>query len=284
MKAAVSSESGDFSTREFPMTDQDFERIVGITQSLTGITLSHHKRNMVYGRLARRLRRLEVKCFADYCDLIENHNTPESTEFINAITTNLTSFFREDHHFEYLKNTVIPRLIRRNAASKRIRVWSAGCSTGEEPYSIAMIFKSFIQLATWDVKILATDLDSNVLQTAAEGIYGEERAEGVPQNYRKFMCVDKTNEQVKIAPHICEIITFKHLNLLEHWPMKGPFDIIFCRNVVIYFNIDVQRELFERYANILIPHGNLFIGHSESLHNVTARFVAKGRTIYEKSD
>lgn len=284
MRAAVDSESGDFSTREFPMTDADFTRIIEITQNLTGITLSHHKRNMVYGRLARRLRFLGVTCFAEYCGLIEEAGSPESTEFINAITTNLTSFFREDHHFEYLKDTVIPRLIKRNAATKRIRIWSAGCSTGEEPYSIAMIFRSFIQLANWDVKLLATDLDSNVLQTAKEGIYSEERAEGIPQGYRKFLCVDKANEQVKVKPHIADIISFKKLNLLEDWPMKGPFDIIFCRNVVIYFNVEVQRKLFERYANILIPHGNLFIGHSESLHNVTTRFAAKGRTIYEKVD
>lgn len=266
------------------MTDHDFERIINITQSLTGITLSHHKRNMVYGRLARRLRRLEVACFADYCDLIENHNTPESTEFINAITTNLTSFFREDHHFDYLKTTVIPRLIKRNAKTKRLRIWSAGCSTGEEPYSIAMILRTFIQLVNWDVKILATDLDTNVVQTAKDGIYTQDRADGIPDQFRKFLCVDKANEQVKIKPHISDIIAFKNLNLLERWPMKGPFDIIFCRNVVIYFNVEVQRELFERYANILVPHGNLFIGHSESLHNVTARFAAKGRTIYEKMD
>ncbi len=283
MSVASDSESKDFSTREFPMTDKDFNRIVGITLDLTGITLSHHKRNMVYGRLSRRLRRLNVACFADYCELIENNNTDETTEFINAITTNLTSFFREDHHFDYLVSTVIPGLIRSNASSRRIRIWSAGCSTGEEPYSIAMVLKTFTMLKNWDVKILASDLDTNVVKTASEGVYNEDRADGIPDKYKKFLDVDKANERVRVKESIRDFISFKQLNLLESWPMKGPFDIIFCRNVVIYFNLETQKKLFDRYAQLLTPNGNLFIGHSESLHNVTNRFEAKGRTIYEKT-
>lgn len=283
MSAVANSESGDFSTREFPMTDEDFNRIVKIALDLTGITLNHHKRNMVYGRLSRRLRHLNVPCFADYCGLIENNNTDETKEFINAITTNLTSFFREEHHFDYLVSTVIPGLIRKNASSRRIRIWSAGCSTGEEPYSIAMVLKTFTMLKNWDVKILASDLDTNVVQTASDGVYKDERADGIPDKYKKFLDVDKVNERVRVKDPIRELISFKQLNLLESWPMKGPFDIIFCRNVVIYFNIDTQKKLFNRYADLLTPHGNLFIGHSESLHNVTNRFEAKGRTIYEKT-
>ncbi len=283
MSMAAGRSSGDFSEREFPMTDADFQRIKQITFSLTGITLSDHKRNMVYGRLARRLRRLKMECFADYCDLVDHQDTEETTEFINSITTNLTSFFREGHHFEYLKSEVIPDLLVKNAKSKRLRIWSAGCSTGEEPYSIAMVLRTFTQLKNWDVKILATDLDSNVVQKAKEGIYNFERADGIPDIYRKFLSVDKAKENVRAKDSIAELITFKQLNLLHDWPMKGPFDIIFCRNVVIYFNVDTQRVLFDRYANILTERGRLFIGHSESLHNVTTRFTAKGRTIYERN-
>ncbi len=276
------TKKGDFSEREFPMTEADFSRIKELTFSLTGITLSDHKRNMVYGRLARRLRRLNLETFSHYCELIEKGDKVEVTEFINAITTNLTSFFREGHHFEYLKSQVIPELLVQNAKSRRIRIWSAGCSTGEEPYSIAMVLSTFTQLKNWDVKVLATDLDSNVVQKAKGGIYSVERAEGIPDIYRKYLIVDKAKENVKVKDSTAKLITFKQLNLLHEWPMKGVFDLIFCRNVVIYFNADTQRVLFDRYANLLKEQGHLFIGHSESLHNITTRFKPQGRTIYRR--
>lgn len=282
MAGAALNDKGEFSDREFPMTETDFKRIKELTFSLTGITLSDHKRNMVYGRLARRLRRLGIGTFSAYCDLVKCGESEEVTEFINAITTNLTSFFRENHHFEYLKSQVIPGLIVQNAKSRRIRIWSAGCSTGEEPYSIAMVLSSFTQLKNWDVKVLATDLDSNVVQKAQNGIYSAERAEGIPDQYRKFLIVDKAKENVKVKDNAAKLITFKQLNLLHEWPMRGPFDVIFCRNVVIYFNADTQRVLFDRYANLIKEQGHLFIGHSESLHNITTRFKSQGRTIYKR--
>ncbi|MFL0809573.1 MAG: protein-glutamate O-methyltransferase CheR [Agarilytica sp.] len=283
MNNAVKKDIRDFSEREFPMTDNDFQRIKELAFTITGITLSEHKRNMVYGRLSRRLRRLRVPNFASYCELLGQTGSEETTEFVNAITTNLTSFFREKHHFEYLKSTVIPRLIKTNAKSRRLRVWSAGCSTGEEPYSIAMTLASCIQLKNWDVKILATDLDSNVVEKAKTGVYSVERAEGIPDEYRRFLSIDKSKEHVKVKHSAADLITFKQLNLLHEWPMKGPFDVIFCRNVVIYFNADTQRILFDRYADILAEDAMLFIGHSESLHNITTRFRSCGRTIYQRS-
>lgn len=270
--------------REFLMTDRDFQRIKDITFSLTGIALSSHKRNMVYGRLARRLRRLQLDNFAEYCDLIEQGESAEVTEFVNSITTNLTSFFRENHHFDYLKTSVIPALIKSNADSRRIRIWSAGCSTGEEPYSIAMVLKTFSHLSAWDVKVLATDLDTNVVAKAKSGVYSSDRAEGIPGEYRRFLDFDEGQEQIQVKQSVREIITFKPLNLLHKWPMKGPFDVIFCRNVVIYFNADTQRVLFDRYADILSADGTLFIGHSESLHKVCTRFDSLGRTIYQRCD
>ncbi|WNO07912.1 protein-glutamate O-methyltransferase CheR [Teredinibacter sp. KSP-S5-2] len=272
----------DFSDREFPMTDKDFKEIQNIAYTRTGISLSHHKKNMIYGRLARRLRRLGLNSFAEYLQIISQDNEVESVEFINAITTNLTSFFRENHHFEYLRSTVLPNLIKRNAKERRIRIWSAGCSTGEEPYSIAMVLKDCAALNSWDVKVLATDLDSNVVQSGKEGVYLRDRAENIPDTYRKFLATDKRHEYVRVKENVRGLITFKKLNLMHDWPMKGPFDVIFCRNVVIYFNAETQRRLFDRYATILKSDGYLFIGHSENLHKVSNRFDSLGRTMYQR--
>jgi chemotaxis protein methyltransferase CheR len=272
---------GDFTEREFPMTDRDFQMICEIAYSLTGITLSDHKRNMIYGRLARRVRRLQLNSFQEYCQLISQRNSPEEMEFVNSITTNLTAFFREIHHFDYLKETVIPHLMKVNRDTHRIRIWSAGCSTGEEPYSIAMTLRSFSALSTWDVKILATDLDTNVVAKGEAGIYNIDRSEKIPQKYERYFSVSKMGDQVKIKSDVKSLISFKQLNLLKDWPLKGPFDVIFCRNVVIYFDSDTQKKLFSRYSNILRPDGHLFIGHSESLHNISDSFKSLGRTIYQ---
>lgn len=280
----MTADSGeDFSHREFPMTSRDYERIQKIAYELTGISLSEHKKNMIYGRLARRLRKLQTDRFSSYIDLINQRGSPEQDEFVNAITTNLTSFFREGHHFDYLKNTIIPKLMKQNLSTKRIRVWSAGCSTGEEPYSIAMVFKNFAALSNWDIRILATDLDTNVLDTGKNAIYSMDRADSVPELYRKNLEVNADQESVRIKDNVSSIIRFNQLNLMLDWPIKGPFDVIFCRNVVIYFDIQTQKKLFDRYANLMSPNGHLFIGHSENLHNITDRFQSVGRTIYQRS-
>ncbi len=275
--------AGEFAEREFPMTDADFEEIRKVAYKITGISLSDHKKNMVYGRLARRLRQLNIATFAGYCREISSKDSPELPNFVNAITTNLTSFFREFHHFQYLKSTIFPNLIKQNAASKRIRIWSAGCSTGEEAYSIAMVVKTFQQLNSWDLKILATDLDSNVVDTGRRAIYASDRGEKVPAEFSKYIVEDSRNNTVSIKPEVASLVTFKQLNLLHSWPMKGPFDVIFCRNVVIYFDAPTQTKLFDRYADILRPDGHLFIGHSENLHNISDRFQSQGRTIYQRA-
>lgn len=266
--------------REFVMTKQNFEQIRKIAYRITGINLTEQKENMIYGRLARRLRKLGLTHFNDYCDLLLQEDSPEVNEFVNAITTNLTAFFRENHHFEYLKGTLIPSLMVKNASTKRIRIWSAGCSTGEEPHTIAMVLSSIATLKNWDVKILATDLDSNVVEKAKSGIYPSERSDSIPGDYHKFVQRAKDDESVRIRDSVRSLITFKQLNLLHDWPMKGRFDLIFCRNVVIYFDAATQRKLFDRYANILVPEGHLFIGHSENLHKVCDRFDSLGKTIY----
>lgn len=270
--------------REFEFTRKDFEFIRDMVGERTGIVLSDHKENMVYGRLTRRIRQLRLNSFREYLALLSDSDGSELIEFTNALTTNLTAFFREPHHFDYLAQTVIPELLStRN--NRRIRIWSAGCSTGEEPYTLAMVLSEAIQnISSWDVKILATDLDSNVVDKGKQGIYSAERINGITKSRQSkwFTKHPSDSDLVCVNNKLRNLITFKQLNLLHPWPMRGPFDIIFCRNVVIYFNKDTQRKLFDRYANMLAPDGHLFVGHSETLHKVTDRFKLLGKTIYTR--
>ncbi|MER2582506.1 MAG: protein-glutamate O-methyltransferase [Candidatus Competibacter sp.] len=273
---------------EFEFSDRDFQHVRQIINRIAGISLADGKRELVYSRLSRRLRHLGLSRFEDYCQLLETgENNVELGEFVNALTTNLTSFFRESHHFDFLAKELLPALIReRNAGDRRIRIWSAGCSTGEEPYSIAMVLRETLPTAGWDVKILATDLDSNVLATAERGVYEESRVKDISEMRLRRWFQKGRGEQsglVRVVPMLRELITFRRLNLMEDWPMRGPFDIVFCRNVVIYFDKPTQRVLFERFADQLIDQGYLFVGHSESLFKVTDRFVPLGKTIYQRS-
>ena len=272
--------------REFEFTDKHFNWLVDLVMDKTGITLSDQKRDLVYGRLARRLRKLDLNNFDQYCDLLKQNSEEELVEFVNSITTNLTSFYREPHHFEYLSNTVLKYLLQQRNQEKRIRIWSAGCSTGEEPYTIAMtVLETVPNISNWDIKILATDIDTNVLSRASEGIYQEEKINGVSkERLNKWFLKSKNKPgEVKVSPKLRELITFKQLNLMGDWPMKGKFDVLFCRNVVIYFNKDTQRVLFERFANILHEDAYMFLGHSESLYKVTDRFTLLGKTIHRKA-
>jgi len=272
--------------REFKFTNKDFEQVREFVKKETGISLSDAKKNLVYGRLSRRLRDLSIASFSDYLKYVKNENAAELVNFVNAITTNLTSFFREEHHFEFLKKEVIPKLVKSNEASRRIRCWSAGCSTGEEPYSLAIaLTEALPNIATWDAKILATDLDTNVLAHGERGEYDIERIAGLDEKRKKMWFRKGRGDKnliVKTAPSLRELITFRQLNLMTQWPMKGPFDFIFCRNVVIYFDKDTQRVLFDRYANILRPGGYIFLGHSESMFKVSNRFKLIGNTIYQR--
>ena len=272
--------------KEFDFTDKHFNHIRDIVTEHSGIVLSDAKRDMIYSRLVRRLRKTGVSNFDDYCRLLENQDHEEFTYFSNAITTNLTSFFRENHHFEILAETVLPEIMERNRASKQIRVWSAGCSTGMETYSIAMVLKEVIpENQGWDVKILATDLDTEVLETASSGVYQQDRVTGVTDDRidRWFMKGRGENsEKLKLSKELREMITFNQLNLLNPFPFKGPFDIIFCRNVVIYFDKATQKVLFDKFANIHANNSYLFIGHSETLYNVTERYKLISNTVYKK--
>jgi chemotaxis protein methyltransferase CheR len=270
---------------EFEFTDSEFRRLRELVHARTGIALSDAKRELVYGRLARRLRKLNLASFAEYCQLVERAQSDELQELTNAITTNLTSFFRESHHFEHLASRALPELESERMDSQRLRLWSAGCSTGEEPYSLAVVMRECLaHLSNWDIKMLATDIDSKVVAAAAEGIYAEERFKGVsPERIRNWFPQVPGQRGLRAASaELKALITFRQLNLLEPWPMKGPFDVIFCRNVVIYFDKPTQRALFDRMADLQRPGDWLFIGHSENLHNITHRYKLVGRTVYRR--
>jgi len=273
--------------RDFTLTDREFNQIRKLVIEHTGIALSDAKRNLVYGRLAKRLRKMEIGDFGSYIQLLESPmGKDELANFTNAITTNLTSFFRENHHFEYLKSNVIPNLLRLNADTKKIRIWSAGCSTGEEPYSIAMTIREMIpESRGWDIKILATDLDTNVLAHANAGIYSLEKINNVSKARMKRFFLRGKGEQrddIKIRSELQNMIRFRQLNLMDPWPIKNQFDIIFCRNVVIYFDKPTQKVLFKRYHELLKDTGHMFIGHSETMFKVSDDFKLIGNTTYTK--
>ncbi len=274
--------------QEFAFSDKDFKQLTGLVYDRTGIVLADHKKPMVYSRLAKRLRMLGLHDFRDYIDLVTSERgTDEVVNFVNAITTNLTSFFREAHHFEHLGQHLKERTSKPLASGdKRIRIWSAGCSSGMEPYSIAMtVLSSVDALSRWDIKILATDIDTNMLDIGSAGIYPEDAFSSMDAKKVDTFTKPVTHEGKpcrRLNENVRELIAFKRLNLLDRWPMKGSFDIIFCRNVVIYFDKETQRPLFNRYADIMRDDGLLYIGHSENLHTVSDRFELLGRTIYKR--
>ncbi|MEW6991737.1 protein-glutamate O-methyltransferase CheR [Colwelliaceae bacterium 6441] len=273
--------------RSFRLTDKEFKFICQLVYEIAGIVLNDSKREMVYRRLTRIIRERKLSSFSEYCQLLQDNVEQEKNYFINAITTNLTSFFREGHHFDYLTKTELPSLIQKNKQDKKIRIWSSASSTGEEPYSIAATVSESLKsyLSSWDIKILATDIDSDVLAKGKAGIYDERRIEDIPEKYKKAYFSKGTGlnaNKVKVDPKLQKLLTFKQLNLLHEWPMKGRFDIIFCRNVIIYFDKKTQQELFERYYEILAPGGLLILGHSENLGAYQKYFENVGRTIFRK--
>ncbi len=269
--------------REFEFSDKDFRFLASLAHQKTGIQLQDNKRDMVYARLVRRLRALGLSSFAEYCEFLRDKSgEDEIGQLVNAITTNLTGFFREVHHFEHLKNEVLQPLIK-NSGQRKLRMWSAACSSGMEPYSMAMTLKEAIpDVANWDAKILATDIDSNMLNVGKEGEYSQDVLQKTPSVYHRFFSNASKPGTVRVEESVKKLIAFRQLNLLESWPMKGQFDVVFCRNVVIYFDKPTKEVLFERIANILKPDGWLYIGHSENLHNISNRFKLLGRTIYQR--
>lgn len=271
-----------------PMSEREFNFLRRVVKKHTGIALADYKRNMLYRRISKRLRALGMDEVKPYCELLSGPGAAgEIPLFINVVTTNKTSFFREEHHFEHLARFALPKFVDESAkrGTRRLRIWSAGCSSGEEPYSVAMILQSSLKgLGQWDAKILATDIDTDMVETGRRGLFPADAVTSIPGQLRgKFTeAVAGDKSQIRMAATLRSAIVFKPLNLLGSWPMSGPFDMIFCRNVVIYFDKPTQRILFDRYADMMRMGSFLYIGHSESLYGITERFRAVGQSIYQK--
>jgi len=275
-------------TLDLELKDAEFNFISHVVAENAGIILGPSKRQLVQGRLARRIRELGLPSFAAYCDLVRDSGPEELVALINALTTNVTAFFRENHHFEALAEWMLTEAMARNSASRRLRIWSAGCSSGEEPYSIAMtVAERLPQGEKWDLKILATDIDSDVLAAASRGAFQVDRLAGISDARRQRWLVKGTGPNAgwaKVRDELKSMVTFKPLNLMGDWPMRGSFDVIFCRNVMIYFDQPTRDRLVKRFAALLPEGGCLCIGHSESIHAGAAPLRLVSRTIYRKGE
>lgn len=270
---------------EYELTRRNFEYIAGELRAQSGIFMQDGKAALVHSRLAKRLRKLGVATFDDYCALVETEaGAAERGAMLAALTTNFTSFFREMHHFDHLRQKVLPGLIDAAKSGGRVRLWSSACSTGEEPYSIALtLLDMFPEAKRYDVRILATDIDPNVVAAARAGVYREETVTPVPAKLRDRWIEKQPGGEARwrVKDEVRELMQFKELNLIGSWPMRGQFDVIFCRNVVIYFELETQTRLWARFLDQLTPSGRLYVGHSERVD--TPSFVSDGLTIYRRA-
>lgn len=253
---------------EYPLTRRDLNEIAAMIYADAGIALNDSKASLVYSRLSKHIRSLGLRGFREYCSLVSSpEGAPERREMLSHLTTNFTRFFRENHHFDHLRTEVLPGLLARARAGGRVRIWSAACSDGQEPYSIALTVLSEMQnVADFDFRILATDIDPKILALARAGAYDESALETVNPAMRKqwFKEVDVGGRRkFQVDDRVKRLITFNELNLMAQWPVKGPFDVIFCRNVVIYFDEPTQVKIWSRFAGLLAEGGHLYIGHSE---------------------
>ncbi|MCZ7626127.1 MAG: chemotaxis protein CheR [Candidatus Methylomirabilota bacterium] len=282
-------------SRVFPevtISDQEFRLFQDLVKAHTGIALTEHKRNLVCSRLGKRLRTLRLTSFQRYYDyLCAETGQAELEHFVNAITTNKTDFYREQPHFDFLAQELVPAWKTRAARTgeRRIRIWSAGCSTGEEPYTIAITLRQAMDnLLGWDVRILASDIDTEVLVRAAQGVYTADRVAEIPKpTLERYFRRGKGAHEglVQVAPEARNPVTFRRINLQEEpWPIRTHFDCIFCRNVIIYFDKPTQHRLMERFAAYLTDDGHLFLGHSESLYGMGDQFLPLRNTIYRKRE
>jgi chemotaxis protein methyltransferase CheR len=292
MTTAVRSTAGERQKAlvegEFLFTNDDFLSIARMLYDDAGIALSESKASLVYSRLAKRLRALGLESFRDYCHFVAgSQGVSERQNMLAALTTNVTRYFREPHHFEHLKTRVLPELAARAKARGRVRIWSAGCSTGQEPYSIALTMLEVLpDAAQYDVRILATDIDPNVVATGRAGVYSNEAVQPVPAALRDRWMVrvkDGARDAWGTGEEMRRLVSFRELNLMGNWPMKGRFDAIFCRNVVIYFDEPTQARIWSRFAPLLTPGGRLYVGHSERVTDM-AKFETDGLTTYRLKD
>lgn len=279
-EAAARHSEEDAGDAEFPFTASDFRAIADLLYAASGIHLADAKAPLVYSRIAKRVRKLGLTSFKAYCDLLRTQpDHAEHAAMLSALTTNVTRFFREPHHFEHMTAELLPPLIARAKAGGRVRLWSAGCSLGHEPYSMAMtLLDAFPEAARHDIRILATDIDPLVVDHARRGIYNEGDVEPIAAGLRSKFMTRTAAGTWQVTPALAELLSFGSLNLMEAWPMRGKFDAIFCRNVAIYFDEPTQTRLFTRFAEHLTADGRLYIGHSE--RSLIPQLTSAGLTIY----
>ncbi|WP_244595493.1 CheR family methyltransferase [Bosea lathyri] len=269
------------------LTRDDMGFIAKLVYEQAGIVIREHKEAMTRGRLARRVKALGLGSVAEYCAFLKTPAAQdELPELINAVTTNHTAFFRERHHFDHLRKDVLPKLVQERSNRRgRIRIWSSACSSGEEPYTIAASCRDVLgSRSDLDFRILATDIDTDILVRAEAGIYPAELFERLPPDVKPMLKFDGApgRTEVRISDDLRRLIAFKRLNLIETWPMRGPFDVIFCRNVFIYFDTQTKASILDRFVALLAPGGFLYLGHSESLPQPHPQLRLIGRTIYER--
>ncbi len=275
--------------QDLVLTESDFRKISDLVYKHCGINLHDGKKELVRARLAKRLRVGKFKNFPEYMKhVMQDKSGREFSILIDSLSTNLTSFFRENEHFMFLKNKFLPVVMEKERANRnfKIRAWSAGCSSGEEPYSIAITLLDTVEgQGRWDVKVLATDLSTDMLESARKGVYDQQRVLPVPNLQKsKYLTLkhDDNNKMFEVNRNLKELVVFKYLNLMNDWPIKGPLDFIFCRNVMIYFDKPTQERLINRFWELLDSGGVLFTGHSESLTGVRHKFSYVQPTIYMK--
>ncbi|KRE00386.1 hypothetical protein ASE63_10010 [Bosea sp. Root381] len=261
--------------------------IAKLVYEQAGIVIREHKEAMTRGRLARRVKALGLGSVSEYCAFLKTPAAAdEIPELINAVTTNHTSFYRERHHFDHLRKEVLPRLVQERSGRRgRIRIWCSAASSGEEPYSIAAVSRDVLgSRSDIDFKILATDIDTDVLVKAEAAVYPSDQFERLPSDIRPLLKLEPHGGrgEVRISDDLRRMIAFKRLNLIERWPMSGPFDVIFCRNVFIYFDTQTKASILDRFVGLLAPGAFLYLGHSESLPQPHPQLRLIGRTIYER--
>ncbi len=270
---------------DFTLSQRDFELIASIAKEQAGIVIRAHKMAMIRGRLLRRLRALHLRSVTEYCELLRGPDADrELPQLLNVLTTNHTAFFRERHHFDHMRSHALPEIYARSTRGDgRVRIWCAASSTGEEPYTLAATVVASQPPRNLDVKILATDIDTDVLARAEAAEYSREVYERSPPDLKGQLQAESVgHDTVRIGANLRKLLTFRQLNLVTPWPMKGPFDAVMCRNVMIYFDAPTKKSIVDRCVDILRPGGWLYLGHSESLSPPHPAFELIGRTVYRR--
>lgn len=271
--------------QSIPFADAEFKFIAAFAHKNFGLNLTPSKKDMVYSRLLKRLRKLGLQDFASYLAVLNSADNTEHGALLSALTTNVTHFFREKHHFDLLREGILPDLMNRARAGDRVRLWSAGCSAGQEAYSMALTALSLCpEVERLDFKILASDIDEQMIKFAAAGTYPQTELAAIPLEYHRFVAKPQLDPKAfGFQPAVRKLINFAELNLIADWPLTGPFDVIFCRNVAIYFDADTQARLWQRFAKMIPVDGHLFIGHSERVSGPASQTMKNvGITAYRK--